>query len=152
MSIYEVTTPYARVKNEGVGKISCTNMYRSILPNARNLITKSPVIPSRTPSPTPNAIHETSRMLHSSNLAPHHSGAQLNQCFASEGSEGFVKGLDFSNDVVNKSSDKVNAYMEQTEKMHYDSDGRPHPDIHSLRPYGHVLDQPCDRSHKLKQD
>lgn len=128
-------------------------MYRSLLPNARNLLTKSPTIPSRTPSPIPHPIDETSRMLHT-NCGTHHSGAtQLNQPF---GSEGFVKSLDFSSDVVTNAADKVNTSIEQAEKHHHsDHDGGPQHDFQRRMPYGRFLERPQqagENSYKLKRD
>jgi hypothetical protein len=127
-------------------------MYRS-LASARNLVVKSP-IPSRTPSPSAHSVLDPSRSLHSTNLT-HHSGAQLNQPF---GSEGFVNGLDISSDIVTDAADKVNKSVEHAEKAHYNypkNDETTRQDMHHPWQYGQI--EPLtkeyeERSFKIKKD
>lgn len=135
-----------------VGAIHYAKMYRS-LASARNLVVKSP-IPSRTPSPSAHPVLDPSRSLHATNLS-HHSGAQLNQPF---GSEGFVNGLDISSDIVTDAADKVNRSVEHAEKAHCiypNNDGTPRQDIHHPWQYGQI--EPLtkeyeEKSFKMKQD
>ncbi|KAG2188665.1 hypothetical protein INT44_001420 [Umbelopsis vinacea] len=127
-------------------------MYRS-LASSRNLVVKSP-IPSRTPSPSAHPVLDPSRSLHSANFT-HHSGAQLNQPF---GSEGFVNSLDISSDIVTDAAEKVNKSVEHAEKAHCtypQDDGRTRQDMHHPWQYGQI--EPLTKEYeevtfKMKKD